>query len=171
MNLVWKLLRQHISIPQFVGFAFANLFGMLIVLLGYQFYKDVSPVFTSEDSFMKSNYIIVEKKIGTGKRHCRVVPTLSLKMISMTSTTLISPLRRAHSRPISTRSRLAWASAEQTSSTPRSSWRASPMPSSMHRKERGATSQATTWYLSFCRGLHRYVQLRVCTEPLAAEDQ
>ena len=66
MNLVWKLLRQHISIPQFVGFAFANLFGMLIVLLGYQFYKDVSPVFTSEDSFMKSNYIIVEKKIGTG---------------------------------------------------------------------------------------------------------
>lgn len=37
MNLVWKLLRQHISVPQFTGFAFANLFGMLIVLLGYQF--------------------------------------------------------------------------------------------------------------------------------------
>lgn len=66
MNLVWKLLRQHISIPQFAGFAFANLFGMLIVLLGYQFYKDVSPVFTGDDSFMKSNYIIAEKKIGTG---------------------------------------------------------------------------------------------------------
>ena len=47
MNLVWKLLRQHISIPQFVGFFFANLFGMLIVLLGFQFYKDVLPVFTS----------------------------------------------------------------------------------------------------------------------------
>lgn len=66
MSLVWKLLRQHISIAQFVGFFFANLFGMLIVLLGYQFYKDVMPVFTAEDSFMKSNYIIVEKKIGTG---------------------------------------------------------------------------------------------------------
>lgn len=37
MSLVWKLLRQHISVPQFAGFAFANLFGMLIVLLGYQF--------------------------------------------------------------------------------------------------------------------------------------
>ena len=35
MNLVWKLLRQHISIPQFAGFAFANLFGMLIVLFGF----------------------------------------------------------------------------------------------------------------------------------------
>ena len=76
MNLVWKLLRQHISIPQFVGFAFANLFGMLIVLLGYQFYKDVSPVFTSEDSFMKSNYIIVEKKIGTGSTLSKsIIPT------------------------------------------------------------------------------------------------
>lgn len=66
MNLVWKLLRQHISIAQFTGFFFANLLGMLIVLLGYQFYRDVMPVFTADDSFMKSDYIIVEKKIGTG---------------------------------------------------------------------------------------------------------
>lgn len=39
MNLVWKLLRQHISIPQFAGFAFANLFGMLIVLSASSFIK------------------------------------------------------------------------------------------------------------------------------------
>lgn len=65
MNLVWKLLRKHISMPQFAGFAFANLFGMLIVLLGYQFYCDVLPVFTSKDSFMKADYLIVSKKIGT----------------------------------------------------------------------------------------------------------
>ena len=64
MSLVWKLLRQHISVPQFGGFAFSNLFGMLIVLLGYQFYRDVLPVFTSQDSFMKSNYVIVSKKVG-----------------------------------------------------------------------------------------------------------
>lgn len=66
MNLVWKLLRQHISVPQFVGFFFANLFGMLIVLLGYQFYLDVTPVLTADDAFMKSDYVIVEKNIGTG---------------------------------------------------------------------------------------------------------
>ena len=64
--MIWKLLRQHISIPQFVGFFFANLFGMLIVLLGFQFYRDVTPVFTSDDSFMKSDYLIISKKIGTG---------------------------------------------------------------------------------------------------------
>ena len=65
MNLVWKLLRQHISIPQFIGFFFANLFGMFIVLLGFQFYQDVMPVFTAEDSFMRADYLIMNKKIGT----------------------------------------------------------------------------------------------------------
>ena len=64
MNLVWKLLRQHISVPQFAGFIFANLFGMLIVLFGYQFYSDVLPVFTQQDTFMKSDYLIVTKRIG-----------------------------------------------------------------------------------------------------------
>lgn len=66
MNLVWKLLRQHISVPQFAGFVFANLFGMLIVLFGYQFYNDVLPVFTQQDTFMKSDYLIVSKRIGMG---------------------------------------------------------------------------------------------------------
>ena len=64
MTLVWKLLRRHISVPQFAGFVFANFFGMLIVLLGYQFYRDVLPVFTSQDSFMKSDYVIISKKVG-----------------------------------------------------------------------------------------------------------
>ena len=35
MTLLWKLLRQHISIAQFVGFFFANLLGMFIVLFGF----------------------------------------------------------------------------------------------------------------------------------------
>lgn len=65
MKLVWKLLRQHISVGQFAGFFFANLAGMLIVLFGYQFYKDVLPVFTQEDSFMKSDYLIVSKHISS----------------------------------------------------------------------------------------------------------
>ena len=64
MILIWKLLRQHISVPQFIGFALADLFGVLIVLLGYQFYNDVVPLFTSQDSFMKADYLIVSKRIG-----------------------------------------------------------------------------------------------------------
>lgn len=64
MKLLWKLLRQHISLPQLTGFFFANLFGTAIVLLGWQFYCDVVPVFTSADSFMKADYLVVSKKIG-----------------------------------------------------------------------------------------------------------
>lgn len=63
-HLIWKLLRQHISIGQLTGFFFANLFGMVIVLLGIQFYRDVIPVFTGGDSFMKKDYIIASKKIS-----------------------------------------------------------------------------------------------------------
>lgn len=42
-RLVWKLLRQHISVGQLTGFFLANLFGMMIVLLSIQFYQDVLP--------------------------------------------------------------------------------------------------------------------------------
>lgn len=66
MRLVWKLLRQHISIPQFIGFFFANLFGMLIILLGVQFYNDVKSVFEAKDSFLKADYLIMNKQIGMG---------------------------------------------------------------------------------------------------------
>jgi Predicted permease. len=65
MKLVWKLLRQHISLPQLAGFFFANLFGMMIVALSVQFYKDIAQVFTEGDSFIKKDFIIVTKKINT----------------------------------------------------------------------------------------------------------
>ncbi|MGM9712573.1 MAG: ABC transporter permease [Prevotella sp.] len=64
MNLVWKLLRQHISFPQFAGFLLANLSGMLVVLFGCQFYNDVLPVFTRQDTFLKSDYLVISKRIG-----------------------------------------------------------------------------------------------------------
>lgn len=65
MRLVWKLLRQHVSFPQLAGFFFANLCGMVIVLLSVQFYKDVLPVFTEGDSFIKRDYVIVSKRVST----------------------------------------------------------------------------------------------------------
>ena len=55
MSLVWKLMRRHISLGQLAGFFFANLCGMVIVLLSIQFYQDVAPVFTEGDSFMKKD--------------------------------------------------------------------------------------------------------------------
>ena len=63
-NLVWKLLRQHVSIAQLAGFFFANLIGMTIILLGCQFYHDVAPIFTADDGFLKSDFGVVSKKVG-----------------------------------------------------------------------------------------------------------
>ena len=64
MTLIWKLLRQHLSIAQLAGFFFANLLGVLIVLLSVQFYHDVVPAFAGEDGVMKSTYVILSKHIA-----------------------------------------------------------------------------------------------------------
>ncbi|MCR5819675.1 MAG: ABC transporter permease [Bacteroidaceae bacterium] len=61
--MIWKLLRQHISVSQFVGFFTANLVGMLIVLISIQFYRDVIPVFTEDDGLISRTYLILSKKI------------------------------------------------------------------------------------------------------------
>ncbi len=63
--MLWKLLRHHISIPQFAGFFLANLIGMVIILLGVQFYTDVQAIYNGEDTFMKADYLIINKKVGT----------------------------------------------------------------------------------------------------------
>lgn len=64
MTLIWKLLRQHISGLQLLGFFLANLLGMLIVLLALQFYRDVRPVFSQEDGVINNDYLILSKKIS-----------------------------------------------------------------------------------------------------------
>ena len=66
-DIIWKLLRQHISKGQFIGFAVANLIGLTIVLLGVQFYRDVRPVFNDEESFIRKDYLIVTRSVtGAG---------------------------------------------------------------------------------------------------------
>ncbi len=64
-RLMWKLLSKHISKVQLVGFAIANMVGLMIVLLGVQFYADVRPVFDDEDSFIRKDYLVVTKTVGS----------------------------------------------------------------------------------------------------------
>ena len=66
MNLIWKLLRRHISAGHLAGFFLANMLGMLTVLLSVQFYEDILPAFGGEDSFIKNTYIILSKQIAAG---------------------------------------------------------------------------------------------------------
>ena len=64
MNLVWKLLRSHISPWQLLGFFAANLLGMLILLMGLQFYVDVKPILMGKDGVMGTDYLIVSKQVS-----------------------------------------------------------------------------------------------------------
>ncbi len=63
--MLWKLLKQHISVSQLLGFFLANLFGMIVVLLSIQFYRDIEPMFSSNESFIKKDFVVVSKKVST----------------------------------------------------------------------------------------------------------
>lgn len=63
--MIWKLLRQHISPLQLLGFFLANLLGVFVVLLAMQFYNDVRPIFSQNDGFISNDYIILSKRIST----------------------------------------------------------------------------------------------------------
>lgn len=66
-DIIWKLLRQHISKGQLIGFAIANLIGLTIVLLAVQFYRDVRPVFDDEESFIRKDYLLITRAVtGAG---------------------------------------------------------------------------------------------------------
>lgn len=65
MKLVWKLLRQHLSIGQFTGFFIANLFGMLIILTGIQLYNDAYSLISGDDGLFKKDFIVISKRINT----------------------------------------------------------------------------------------------------------
>ena len=64
MKLIWKLLRENISKPQLIGFALTSLIGMSIVLLAFQFYFDINPLFSGKDKLLKEDYLTITKKVG-----------------------------------------------------------------------------------------------------------
>ena len=66
MRLIWKLLRQHISVVQLVGFFLANLIGLSIILCGVQLYSDVKPIVMGE-SLVSNDYLVLSKRVTTDK--------------------------------------------------------------------------------------------------------
>lgn len=64
-HLVNKLLRRHVNAWQLAGFVLANLCGMAIVLTAVQFFSDLKPLLTGNDSFMRPGHIVVTKRVST----------------------------------------------------------------------------------------------------------
>lgn len=59
LNLIWKLLRKHISIFELAVFFIANLIGMTVILGGVQIYSDLRPVMTGDSALIGSDYLVV----------------------------------------------------------------------------------------------------------------
>lgn len=76
-KLVLRLLRQHLNRGQLVGFFLANLVGLVILLLGIQFYQDAAKTINGSDRLLPSDYIILSKPVQSDKLFSRGATTFS----------------------------------------------------------------------------------------------
>lgn len=67
MNLVYKLLQKNISPSRFVGFLVSNFIGLAIIGAGLQFWLDARSIWSREDSFLKSDYLAINKVIDASR--------------------------------------------------------------------------------------------------------
>lgn len=65
MKLLFRLLRQNISIAQIAGFFFINLLGGFIVLCGVQGYRDFSSFANSDNTILSTGNIVITKPVTT----------------------------------------------------------------------------------------------------------
>ncbi len=63
MSFISRLLRKNISPARIAGFILSNFIGLAIVLGGLIFYLDARSIWDSEDSFIRSDYLVINKKV------------------------------------------------------------------------------------------------------------
>lgn len=63
MKIINRLLRRNLSASQLAGFVLSNFVGMAILIVGVQFYEDVRSIWQSEDSFIRKDYLVINKKV------------------------------------------------------------------------------------------------------------
>lgn len=63
-KLIRRLLHRNLSRAQLAGFVLSNLTGLAIVILGLQFFIDGRPIWADDDSFIRKDYLVVNKRIS-----------------------------------------------------------------------------------------------------------
>lgn len=63
MKLLWKVLRENISIAQLSGFMVANILGLAIVAVSMQMYLDVQPLFSEKSGVISPDFLVVSKPV------------------------------------------------------------------------------------------------------------
>ena len=69
INLIWKLLRKHISLFELATFFVVNFIGMTVIIGGIQLYSDVKPVLSGESRLIGNDYLVVTRpveRVGSG---------------------------------------------------------------------------------------------------------
>lgn len=61
--MITRLLRKNTSPARIAGFVLSNFIGLAIVLGALQFYLDAKSIWQAEDSFISSDYLVINKKV------------------------------------------------------------------------------------------------------------
>lgn len=61
--MITRLLRKNTSPARIAGFVLSNFIGLAIVLGALQFYLDARSIWQAEDSFISSDYLVINKKV------------------------------------------------------------------------------------------------------------
>lgn len=61
--MLTRLLRKNTSKARIAGFVLSNFIGLVIVTGALQFYRDAQSIWNSDDSFIKSDYLVINKKV------------------------------------------------------------------------------------------------------------
>jgi hypothetical protein len=61
--MISKILRKNTSPGRIVGFILSNFIGLAIVLGGLQFYGDANSIWSDSGSFIRTDYLVVNKKV------------------------------------------------------------------------------------------------------------
>lgn len=62
--MIAKILRKNTSPGRIIGFIISNFIGLAIVLGGLQFYNDASSIWSDTDSFIRTDYLVINKKVS-----------------------------------------------------------------------------------------------------------
>ena len=62
-RLIRRLLHKNLSLSQLLGFILSNFAGLAIVILGLQFFEDARPIWEDEDSFIRKDYLVINKRV------------------------------------------------------------------------------------------------------------
>lgn len=62
-EMISRLLRKNTSPSRVIGFMLSNVIGLVIVMGALQFYTDARGIWAGEDSFIKTDWLVVNKKV------------------------------------------------------------------------------------------------------------